>query len=170
MSRSRPSRALVAAALAILTPALSGCYVYVPVEEPAPGSTIRIHVPVPSAADNPNRAQETVSFEGTVLASGDTLLLETKVRRQFGAFREIIELDTLRIAPSQLAGMEQRLRSKPKTYAFSGVLALGVAALVAGAIEVAGGQAGDEGPGENGTTTGAVVMNVLSVLKMLGGR
>lgn len=147
---------------------LAGCYAYVPVARPSPGATVRIQVPVRSAADQAGRAPRSISLEGAVLAFGDTLVLETKARRQLGAFRELVELDTLRIEVAALSGIEERRLSKPRTYAFTAAVAAGATALTLAALE-AGGGAGGAGPGDE-VPQGSVVLNaiVLGALKVLG--
>lgn len=160
-------------ALAALSAALlSGCYSYVPVARPSPGTTVRVHVPVTSAAvGNRSRQPETVSFEGLVLSSADSLILETKSRRDVGAFRELLELDTLRVATSGLVGVEERRFSKPKTYAFTALVTAGAAGLVVAALNAAG-VIGDDGPPGNGSVVqSAVPMGpVISSLFRLFGR
>lgn len=159
---------LRACAIVVGSALLVGCYTYVPVERPAPGTSVRIHVPLRSVADQAGRGPRSVSFEGTVLALSDTLVLEVKSRRPVGAFRELVELDTLRVAVGELSGVEERLLSKPKTYAFAVVVVGGAAGLAVAAVEVAGG-GGGEGPGDE-TPRGAVVLNRIpaAVLKLLG--
>jgi hypothetical protein len=99
-----------------------------------------------------------------VLSFGDSLLLETKSRREFGAFREVYELDTLRVAPGTLAGMDERYLSKPKTYAFTAVVTAGAAGLAVLAVKAAGGEGGDGPPGNGGINPAILVTPVVRAL------
>lgn len=144
---ARPGRsvrrsALCAAAL-VLGALTSACHTYTPVDTARPGTTVRVRVPVISAVANRNQEPRTESVEGVVLASGDTLVLATRRRQEYGAFREIIQHDTLRLAPDQRALVEERAFSTQKS------IGLGVAltGLVVGvAVAAFGGDPGsDEG-------------------------
>ena len=92
-----------AAAFAFL--ALSGCYIYRPVATPSPGAVARVEVPVQSAVADPNEPPETASVEGTVVEVGDSIVLATKIRRDIGAYREVVRDDTLRIALDVVAAI-----------------------------------------------------------------
>ena len=125
---------------------LVGCYSYVPVERPSPGTTVRIHVPVSSAVQGPNAPAETIDLTGLVLASGDSLVMETKNRREFGAFREVMEVDTLRVARSALSSLEEQVFSKPKTVGLTVLVGAAAAGIVAAIAKAAGGQDGSGAP------------------------
>jgi len=167
MRSFHPLRSVFLAAGAAL---LSGCYSYTPVEHVSPGTTVRIHVPVTAAAvGTRSREPQTVSFEGLVLSAADSLVLETKSRREIGAFQEVFELDTLRVATTRLAGIEERRFSKPRTYAFTALVTAGAAGLVVAAVNAAGGFGGDGPPG-NGTVQSAIPLNpvIASIFRFLG--
>jgi hypothetical protein len=149
----------------------SGCYSYAPVERPSPGTTVRIHVPVTrTALGTRMSASETLSFEGLVLSATDSLILETKSRREIGSFQEVFELDTLRIATGALAGLEERRFSKPKTYAFTALVTAGAAGLVVAAVNAAGGFGGEDGDPGNGTVVQGIRLDpvVSSLFRLLG--
>ena len=129
---------------------LSGCYSYIPVERPAPGSAVRVRVPLRSAVQSPNAPTGTLAVDGVVVSDGDTLVIETKTRREFGAFREVTELDTLRVARSGISTLEQQVFSKPKTYGMAVLVTVGAAGLVVALTKAATGQKGDGGPGGGG--------------------
>ena len=76
--------------------ALSGCYTYRTVENPAVGSLVRVNIPVTvsSAVTNPNQSTQSMGIDGIVLAVGDTLSLATETRRSMGAYRELVQYDT----------------------------------------------------------------------------
>ena len=139
-------------ALWLLVVFAAGCYSYVPVERPSPGTVVRIQVPLSSAVSDPNRPPETFDLEGTVLSSSDSLVLATETRRELGTFRVLTESDTLRVARSGLVSVEQQVFSKPKTIGLSLLIAAGVAGVLLAALEAAGGQQG-EGPGGGGPQT-----------------
>lgn len=139
----------VAAALGVAF--LSGCYSYVPVERPAPGTTVRVHVPVRSAVQASNAPAETIDVEGVVVSDGDSLVIATKNRREFGAFREVIEVDTLRVARSGISLLEQQVFSKSKTYGMTALVTVGTAGVVWALVQAAGGRGGEGAPGNGGT-------------------
>jgi hypothetical protein len=147
----------------------SGCYSYSAIERPTPGSQVRIHIPMRSAAASVG-GTETVTFEGTVLAFSDSLVLETRSRREYGAFREVFEFDTLRVHPGSLSGIDERTYSKRKTYAFTALVTAGAAALVVGAVQAAGGGDGNGGPGNGVVLPAKILKPVLSSILRLVGR
>jgi len=85
-----------------------GCHTYMPVQQPVPGTTVRVQVPLTSAAQGSNQAPETVSIEGTLIEFGDTVEVEVTNRQEYGAFREVTRVDTLRIATSGIIGLDER--------------------------------------------------------------
>ena len=87
---------------------LMGCHTYMPVQQPVPGTTVRVQVPLTSAAQGPNQAPETASIEGTLVEFGDTVEVEVTNRQEYGAFREVTRVDTLRIAASGIIGLDER--------------------------------------------------------------
>jgi hypothetical protein len=118
---------------------LGGCHTYRLVDTPPVGSTVRVRVPVTSALDDRNAAPASMAMEGQVLQFGDTLVLATRTRREFGAFREVILVDTLRLGPSQLSSIELKEFSKGKSVAFSIALLAGSTALALSAFNGGGG-------------------------------
>lgn len=128
---------------------LSGCYTYRPVETPSPGSMLRVRVPVTSALNNPNQAPATASIEGLVLSAGDTISLATETRRQMGAYREIVQYDTLRLAVSQTSSMDVREFSAPRSVVLGVAIAGAAGAAAAVAFGLGGGSVGEPpGPGD----------------------
>ena len=123
-----------------------------------------------AAVGNLRRAPETVSFEGLVLSATDSLILETKSRREMGSFQEVFELDTLRVATGALAGIEERRFSKPRTYAFTALVTAGAAGLVVAAVNAAGGFGGDGPPGNGTVMQGLRLDPVVSSLLRVFGR
>ena len=150
----------------------SACYSYRPIENPAPGTEIRIQVPASSPVIRPNQAPPLVPFEGRLVSLSDTMLLEVKTRREMGAFREILELDTLRVARSRITLLEERLFSKPKTYAFTAALTTGAVMLGIAAMNTLTGQAGDpDGPSDGTNPEGQqFILNPIfsGLLKLIG--
>lgn len=140
----------------------AGCYSYAPIERPAPGTTVRIQVPLRSAVQNPNQAPESISLEGVVLATpGDSLVLTTQTRRELGQFRILTETDTLRVARSGLLAVEEQIYSRPKTYALTALVTGGAVGLLVLALDAAGGQAGDGGGGGPPTNTALRIPGVV---------
>lgn len=107
---------------------LSGCYAYHPVERPALGSTVRVHVPVVSAINRPNAPAGSEAIEGTLVRWGDTLALATLTRREFGAYREIVKYDTLRLAVDQTSSVELREFSPRRSIVLGSMIAVGAGA------------------------------------------
>ena len=124
---------------------LGGCYTYQVVDTPPLGSTVRVRVPVTSALDDRNTAPPSVAVEGAVLQVGDTLVLARRTRREFGAFREVILLDTLRLVPAQTSSIELKEFSSGKSVMLGIVIAAGVTGLAL---------AGFRGGGGDGETPG----------------
>ena len=113
-------------ATALLIGLISGaCHTYIPVERPAPGANVRVAVPVSSALDNGNAAPQTASIEGTVVASGDTLVLAVTNRQEYGAFREVVMYDTLRLGQDQYVSLDQAEFSTGRTVLLTTVLVVG---------------------------------------------
>ncbi len=167
MRRPLAADAFLAASVAWFS---AGCYSYAPVQRPTPGSTVRIHVPVRSAVAGRQAREESVAFEGLVLSFGDSLYLQTTSRREYGAFREVFEFDTLRVAPGVLMGMEERYLSKPKTYGFAALVAVGTTALVVAAVNAAGGSGGGNDGNGGGPQTAIIVRPIVSSLLRAIGR
>lgn len=149
---------------------MSGCYTYVPVEQPAPGSTVRIQVPVRSAISRPNQAPESISMEGLVLSAADSVVLEVSSRREIGAFREILRVDTLRVARADLSAVHSRVFSRGKSIGLGVAIVSGTAALAALAFGLRGGSSGDDGDGNGNPTTSSIRINPIlsAVLGALG--
>lgn len=149
---------------------MSGCYNYVPVERPTPGSTVRIEVPVRSAVTGSREPSEVAAMDGTLVSAGDSLVLEISSLKTIGNFREIRSLDTLRLARSDISTIRLREFSKPKTVGLAVIVAGGVTALTIAALGLSGGSSGNNGP-PGGSTTGALVVNpIFSGLLNLIGR
>ncbi len=126
----RPLWALLVVCIAGLTTA---CHTYTPVSAAPPGSTVRVQIPVRSALDDPNAPPRTEAVEGQVVENGDTIVLAIRNRMPYGAFREIVQHDTLRLGPDQRYQVEVREFSAGRSVA----LGVGLTALVVGAAIVA---------------------------------
>jgi len=146
----------IARATAVLGAAvMSGCYTYVPVERPAPGSTVRIEVPVRSAVTGGRDQEDVASMEGTLISAGDSIVMEVSQLKEIGNFRQIKSLDTLRVARSDVSGIATRSFSKPKTVALTAIIAGATTVLAVAALGLGGGSQGSGKPG-GGTTTGQI--------------
>jgi len=166
----RPSRTITRILAVVGAAVMSGCYSYVPVERPSPGSIVRIQVPVRTAVDNRNREPETMSMEGTVLTTGDSLVLQVESRRELGAYRELTQTDTVRVAPKDLAGVDLRVFSKPKTFLLTAGIVGVTVALAAVALGLGGGSAGSIPPPDGGPGSAIVLKPILSALLGAVGR
>lgn len=129
---------------------LAGCHTYRPVETPAIGSAVRVHLPVTSALSDPNAPTETVSVEGVTVEVGDTLVLATRTRREYGAFREVIQFDTIRLSAMQASSIDVREFSTGRSVVLGVALAGGaaLAAVLAFNAENDGGSGRTPGPGD----------------------
>ena len=136
--------------LAASTLLLMGCHTYTPVQQPVPGTTVRVQVPLTSPAQGPNQAPETVSIEGTLIEFGDTVEVEVTNRQEYGAFREVTRLDTLRIAASGITGLDERAFSTGRSIVLGLVIGGAAVAFAWTALGFEGGgsnpQPGPDGP------------------------
>ncbi len=145
------SRPLWAVFILVLSGWMTACHSYTPVADPTPGSTVRVHIPVRTALDNPNAPTRTTAVEGQLVEAGDTLVLATQSRREYGAFREIVQFDTIRLAPDQRAGVELREFSTGRSIVLgAGLTGIVVFAAMA-AFGLGGGQEGEGLPPDNPT-------------------
>ncbi len=155
------------ALVAALGLSLGGCYTYRPVETAPIGSGVRVHIPVSSSVDIPGRQAETVTVEGTLLTLGDSVAVSTETRRELGAYREIVQRDTLLLAASQVSRIEVKEFSKGRSIGLGLMIAGAVVAAAAVAFGVGGGSAGDGPPGGGGPE-GAVVITPSIISGLLG--
>lgn len=150
----------------LLATFLSGCHTYHQVDNPPVGSMVRVRVPVTSAIAGRNAPVESASIEGMLVAADDTLTLATETRREFGAYRELMQRDTLRLARSQASSVEVREFSTKRSVVL-GVVIAGVAGVSAWyAFDLGGG--GDP-PGGNGGEPPALSVVTPSLLSALWG-
>jgi hypothetical protein len=165
---SRSGLLVLLAGLVVFT----GCHTYTPVEMPAPGLVARLVIPLQSAVADPNAAAQTVAVEGTVLESGDTIVLATETRRDLTAFSRMIQFDTFRVATDGLVSIETREFSSGKSIAL-GIAITGAATMFAlSALAIDDGQAGGDKPGDGTNPEGAIVISssvVSLVWKLIGG-
>jgi len=145
-------------AVAALILATGGCHTYTPVGSATPGTVVRVHVPLTSALANPNAPPETVSIEGEVLTASDTISLATRSRREIGAFREIVEFDTLRLSVDGLVGMEVREFSTARSVVLGVAIAGAAAAFAWSALSIEVGGTGDDGNGGGPVNLSSVVV------------
>lgn len=141
-SLRRATRAMAALGAFVL----SGCFTYIPVTSAPPGAPVRAFLPVETRMAGGATAAETVPVEGTVVQFGDSLVMETVSRTQVGNFRQVEQVDTLRVAMTDLAGVEIKEFSRGRTVGFTVVL-IGGTALLATAISAAAGGSDDAGGG-----------------------
>ena len=134
------------------------------VDTPLPGSTVRVRVPVTSALDDRNAAPTTVAIEGEVLEAGDTLVLARRTRQEFGAFREVIRMDTLRLARAQVTSVELKEFSSGRSVVLGLVLAAGGSGLALAAFGSGGGDGEVPGAPDNPNTSIVVSGSVLSAI------
>lgn len=124
---------------------LTGCHTYRAVDDPPIGSVVRVRVPVTSPLSDLNRAPETISIDGRLLENGDTIAVATETRREMGAYRELVQFDTLRLAASQTSSLELREFSTRRSVVLGVTVAGAAGYLAAVALGLVGGESGDEG-------------------------
>ena len=135
---------------------LSGCYSYLPVESPVVGSVARLRVPITSAVADPTLPPETATVEGTVLETGDTVVVEVTTRREIGAFREFVQENTYRIASDELVSIEERQFSSRRSIGLGAILALAAGGFAL--IALTGDTGGDNpNPPDDGSTSGIAI-------------
>lgn len=135
-----------------------------------PGSTVRVHIPVRTALDNPNAPTRTQSVEGQLVEAGDTLVLATQSRREYGAFREIVQFDTIRLGPDQRSSVELREFSTGRSVVL-GVGLTGVVVFAAmAAFGLGGGQEGEGLPPDNPTPAIVSSSMISSIVGFVLGR
>ncbi len=142
----RGLRGGVAAAGALL---LSGCHTYLPVQSPTPGSVARVHVPVRSAVADPHAPAPTASVEGTVLSTGDTIVLEVRTRQRIGALQEVVQENIYRVGLDEVVAIEVRELSGRRSALLGVGILGGIGLLALAAFGGEFGQGGD-GPDDNG--------------------
>lgn len=146
---------------------LAGCHTYRTVDEPTPGTTVRVSVPVSSALSSPNSSPETADVEGHLVSAGDTLVLAVQTRRMFGIHREIMLYDTMRVAAAQASTVEVREFSTGRSI----VLGTAIAAVATGAAATAfgwGGGSDDENPPEGGGPVTSIVVSPSLISSLWG--
>jgi hypothetical protein len=145
----------------------AGCHSYVPVSDAEPGTTVRVRVPVTSALDGDNGPGQSAAIEGDVVAFGDTLVLAVMNRQEYGAYREVVMFDTLRLGPEQRISVERAEFSKGRTVLLSAALVFGVGALAVAAFNSGTGD-DSEIPGGGPPPQGGVVVSNSVVSGLLG--
>ncbi len=172
MWRSDPCgllRRMLPAALLCGMPLVSGCYTYRLVEEAPVGSVARLRVPIQSAIVDPNSPPETVAIEGLIISFGDTISFEASNRQVIGAFREVVQYDTLQVARDGLASIEVREFSRTRSVLLGIGVAAGTAGLALAALGIEGGEAGQR-PGGDGSEsfTAGIAVGVGALGRLLG--
>lgn len=145
---------------------LAGCHTYMTVDEPTPGTTVRVSVPVSSALNARNSSPQTAAVEGRLVSAGDTLVLAVENRQSYGAYREVVLFDTLRLASTQASAVEVREFSTGRTI----VLGTAIAAVATGAAAMAFGWGGssEENPPEGGGPVTSIVVSPSLISSLWG--
>lgn len=149
--------ALRGAAVILVALALNACYTYSPVETAPIGTRVRVHVPVQTAIGG----TQTETIEGSLLENGDPIVLAIRNRREIGAYREVVQYDTLTLSSSQTTRLEIRELNTPKTVGLTaGIIA---AAVISAIASFEGGSQGDDpSPPDQGPITAVVSSSMIS--------
>lgn len=123
---------------------LAGCHSYRSVDTAPVGEVVRVRVPVASPV---GRSVESVSLEGQVLSNGDTITLATSTRRQLGAFSELMQFDTIRLAETQVASVELKEFSTKRSVVLGVAIAAGAFVAAAYGFGLVGGADPPDDPG-----------------------
>lgn len=123
---------------------LAGCHSYRPVNTAPVGEVVRVRVPVASPVGG--RSVESVSLEGQVLSNGDTITLATATRRQLGAFSELMQFDTIRLAETQVTSVELKEFSTKRSVVLGVAIAAGAFVAAAYGFGLVGGADPPDGP------------------------
>lgn len=132
---------------------LSGCFSYLTVDSAPVGSTVRVRVPLESAATNRNVAPQSLAIEGQLLEVGDTIVLSVLRRESIGAYRDFTIDEEYRVATDQIISLELREPDNVKSVGLGVIIALGTTFLALELLDLGGDDQGG-GPGNgNGTTS-----------------
>ena len=114
--------------VALSLPLMAACYVYVPVEQPSPGSQVRASLTVEGAVRQSDvMGRPMRNFNGRFVSlDSETLALDVITASTRGQLREIVLRDTLSIPRDQVMVIEGRELSWVRT----GVIGAGAAAAV----------------------------------------
>ncbi len=114
--------------VAALMPLMCGCYVYMPVQAPRPGTQVRAALTVEGAVRQSELlGRPTRNFNGRLVSLDDQALrLDVITASTRGQLREIVLRDTLSIPRHQVLELETRELSWART----GVVAAGVGTAV----------------------------------------
>lgn len=120
---------------------LTGCHTYRVVDEPPIGSVVRVSLPVTTPLSS---IAQTVSVEGQLLEVGDTIALATETRRSLGAYRDLVQFDTVRLAASQTSSLEVKEFSTRRSVVLGVAIAGGAAFGAAVGFGLVGGAFGSD--------------------------
>lgn len=133
-----------AASAALFVLILSGCYSYRAVDSAPPGSPIRVGLPIENPAGVLG-APESVMIEGVLVEGGDSIVLAVETRREYGAYREVVQFDTVRLGADRVSSIELKEFSRGRSMALGLTLAGAVTLGAAVAFGLGGGGAIDDG-------------------------
>ena len=94
------------------------------------------------------------------------MVLATTVRAQYGAFREVTLVDTLRAARVDLVALDEKVYSRQKSVALGVVIAGGIALLIGSVTGFAGGSESEDVG--DGTMPNASVVLTSALASLLG--
>ncbi len=143
MKAQRVASALKALILLLV---LNGCYTYRSLDYAPIGSSVRVRLTI----DGPAVARgvpEFVNLEGVLLDHGDSISLSVQTRREYGAYREVVQNDTVVLGADQVTAFELKEFSRNRSVALGVSIAAAVTYGAAVAFGLGGGGAGDPGSG-----------------------
>ena len=130
----------------ILLMALNGCYTYRSVDSAPIGSSVRVRLPI----DGPAVARgvpEFVNLEGVLVDHSDSISLAVQTRREYGAYREVVQNDTVVLGADQVTAFEIKEFSRNRSVALGVSIAAAVTYGAMVGLGFGGGGAGDPGSG-----------------------
>jgi hypothetical protein len=140
MVHTTPFRAASAAMLVLI---LSGCYSYRAVDSAPAGSAIRVGLPIDRPA-GAIAAPESVMIEGVLVEDGDSIVLAVETRREYGAYREVVQFDTVSLGADRISSIELKEFSRGRSMALGLTLAGAVTLGAAVAFGLGGGGTTDD--------------------------
>ena len=125
---------------------MSGCYTYRAVDSATIGSSVRVRLPIegPVAARG---VPDFVNLEGVLVELGDSISLAVQTRREYGAYREVVQNDTLVLAVDRLSAFEIKEFSRNRSVALGVTIGGAIAYGAWLGLGLGGGGAGDPGGG-----------------------
>ena len=156
-----------AVAVLVVIVSVTGCYSYVPVQSPVPGTEVRARLKADAAIRRSQGLDDPITrIDGVVVeSSAQALALDVLVARSSSAFQNVTLRDTVRLESSEIEWVLQRKFSTARTALLVVGAGAAAAGIIAGIDQVVG---GTDDPTDPGTPTFRKPGFVLSLRQALG--